>query len=175
MELPIDLDLCPHPQTHLSFGCCTVRVTWKPTFPDFQKKSSPFGLYIVLDQDMGTKLSDLAVIALGLQPGVRDISSNCHVTEGGCPPSWRPGVLALGCSSRLNGQIFVGAIRMQLKIRLRTCGWRLCPPNLFVPCHKAFVATSPPMGTGEGGREDGSEAKQKFVYLRSASNLGPIS
>ena len=25
-QLPTDLDLCPHPQTHLSFGCCTV--TW---------------------------------------------------------------------------------------------------------------------------------------------------
>ena len=36
--LPTDLDLCPHPQTHLSFGGCTVRVTWKPPFPDFQKK-----------------------------------------------------------------------------------------------------------------------------------------
>ena len=42
-QLPTDLDLCPHPQKHLSFGCCTVRVTWKPTSPDFQKKSSPSG------------------------------------------------------------------------------------------------------------------------------------
>ena len=76
---------------------------------------------------------------------------HAHGTEGGCPPSWRPGVLALGCGSRLNGQIFVGAIHMQLKIRLRTCGWRLCPPNLFVPCHKAFVAPPPyPWGRGRG-------------------------
>ena len=83
--IPTDLDLCPHPQTHLSFGCCTVRVTWKPTFPDFQKKSSPSGLYIVLDQGVGTKLTDLVVIALGYQIGIpgsnpnRDISRNCPI------------------------------------------------------------------------------------------------
>ena len=82
--LPTDLDLCLHPQTHLSFGGCTVRVTWKPTFPDFQKKNLPSGLYTVLDQGMGTKLSDLVVIALGTQTGV--LGSNfCKGNSGNCP------------------------------------------------------------------------------------------
>ena len=67
--LPTDLDLCPHPQTHVSFGGCTVRVTWKPPFPDFKKKL-PSSLYTPLDQVMGTKLSDLVVIALGMRTGV---------------------------------------------------------------------------------------------------------
>ena len=35
---PTDLELGPNPQTHLFFGCCTVRVICKPAFPHFQKK-----------------------------------------------------------------------------------------------------------------------------------------
>ena len=64
-QLPTDLDLGPSPQTHLSFDCCTIRVTWKPTCPHFQKNKncSTSGLYMVLDQCQGTKLSDLVVRA----------------------------------------------------------------------------------------------------------------
>ena len=82
--LPTNLDLCPHPQTHLSFGGCTIRVTWKPTFPDFQKKKLPSGLHIVLDQGMGTKLSDLVAIALGTQTGVLG-SNPCRGDSGNHP------------------------------------------------------------------------------------------
>ena len=53
------------------------------TLPDFQKKSSPSGLYIVLDQGMGTKLNGLVVIALGFKTGdpgpnlIRGMYTNC--------------------------------------------------------------------------------------------------
>ena len=50
-QLPTDLDRGSRPQTHLPFGCCAIRVTWKLKVPlNVRKINSPLGLCMVLEQ-----------------------------------------------------------------------------------------------------------------------------